>query len=336
MRNLNELNFEFNDNTSIKLYNVNKRKSGKGRRFMMGIYIFLDIARSVTREEWKKVYEETLELVAKFPLAEVKKVKCKETEVYCLTRTKERKETYGWDREKTRIGWETCGDYDTLRRAEDYYVPRDLIGEDKIKKNVADAMMGAVYARLMNELDDSLSNQVYSIWGGKTQGEPYHMYLLAIACLIEYRLKEKAFVGGDITRGQCKKAVRMANQYLEKPIDIPDRCDMERLLRRVSKLPLNEQQQLEMFQEFYLGTQDATFGERMRKIYSKEQCDIYWKRRFANSFIGTNGFWSNLSEYLLWGFDLENLCVLVNYNDEEGNPQYEKFIQSIMETNIYI
>jgi hypothetical protein len=72
------------------------------------------------------------------------------------------------------------------------------------------------------------------------------MYLLAIACLIEARLGEKAFVYGDITKGQCKKAVELANKHLKKPIDVPDRCDMERFYRRISKLQMSEKEQLNM------------------------------------------------------------------------------------------
>ena len=38
-------------------------------------------------------------------------------------------------------------------------------------------------------------------------------------CLIEDRLGKKAFVYGNITKGQCQKAVKLANEWLEKPID---------------------------------------------------------------------------------------------------------------------
>lgn len=37
---------------------------------MMGIFIHLEVSKSVTKEAWNKVYEESLELVAAFPLAE--------------------------------------------------------------------------------------------------------------------------------------------------------------------------------------------------------------------------------------------------------------------------
>lgn len=40
----------------------------------MGIYIYLDVSFSVTREEWEAVYLETLELVNVFPLCEVVRI----------------------------------------------------------------------------------------------------------------------------------------------------------------------------------------------------------------------------------------------------------------------
>lgn len=69
----------------------------------MGIAIYLDVSRSVTREEWEKVYEETLVLVKAFPLAERRKVPCRGIETICLVPTMEREHPYGWRREKTRI-----------------------------------------------------------------------------------------------------------------------------------------------------------------------------------------------------------------------------------------
>ena len=53
-----------------ELIKMGHRKSGRKKR-TMGIYIYLDVSFSVTREEWEAVYLETLELVNVFPLCEV-------------------------------------------------------------------------------------------------------------------------------------------------------------------------------------------------------------------------------------------------------------------------
>ena len=51
----------------------------------MGIFIHMSISKSVTKREWEGVYEETLQLVKAFLLAEKRKVECKGVETICLT-----------------------------------------------------------------------------------------------------------------------------------------------------------------------------------------------------------------------------------------------------------
>lgn len=98
-------------------------------------------------------------------------------------------------------------DYDTLKGAEEYSLPRDLVGDREVDPKAGDAMMSVLPEYTDYGRDHGRSCHIYSLWDAKTQGEPYHMYLLAIACLIEDRLGDKAFVHGDITLGQCRKAV---------------------------------------------------------------------------------------------------------------------------------
>ena len=298
----------------------------------MGICIHMCISHSVTKEEWKKVYEETLQLVENFPLAEKRKKKCNGIDTTCLVRTKERKETFGWNNEKERFGWCADGDYKTMRTAEEYFLPRDFIKEESIDLEAGDALMDEISNMDYGWNEEKVSHS-YHLWGRKTQGEPYHIYLLAIACTIESRLREKALVYGDITRGQCKKAVELANQYLSEPIDIPDRCDMERLWKRISKLSLCEWKQLNAFEHFYLGTKDSEFGHYIKNIYSEDACENYWKNRLKNSRIGTIGFSADIQEYLLWGFDLQKLCSLVNFEDKEES--YVSFVKAIMNTKLH-
>ena len=304
----------------------------------MGIFIHLQVSKSVTEEEWEKVYEETLALVKAFPLAERRRVPCRGIETICLVPTIERVDSYGWNNEKTRIGWMADGDYETMHIAEAYYLPKNLINRDSVEaeEETGDALMAVLPAYLDYDWDDIRCSHCYELWGNKTQGEPYHMYLLSIACLIEDRLGDKAFVYGDITRGQCRKAVEMANEYLDMPIDIPDRCDMGRFAKRVEKLPLNESERLAVFENLYLGTLNGEFGEYIRRNYTEGACDEYWKKRFDDYRIGTVGFDGVIHEYLLLGFDLEKLCHLTDYIDSDGNHQYEKFVLCIMDAKLHV
>ena len=149
-----------------------------------------------------------------------------------------------WKKDRKEIGWSTVGDYETLRIAEDYFMPKNLIDDNEYDINAGGAILGAIPTYEEIAECDIGAEQVYYLWGNKTQGRPYHMFLLAIACMIVSRLEEKAYVGGDITRGQCRKAVALANEHLGKPIDLPDQCDMEQLYRRISKLPFEPKEQI--------------------------------------------------------------------------------------------
>ena len=299
----------------------------------MGIFIYLAVSKGTTEEEWNRVYQESLELVDAFPLAERGKITYCGKQVICAVRTKERKMPYGGGEE---YGWRAEMDYDRLNWAEEYYLPKKLIDSQETDKGIHDAMMSALPAYLGYSWDEERFNHSYSLWGGKTQGEPYHMYLLAIACLIEDRLGEKAFVYGDITQGQCRKAVEMANQYLKKPIRLPGRCDMDCLYRRIQRLPIDEIEKADVFEHFYLGEKDKIFYQYMTSHFPTKIIQEYWEKRFADCFIGTGGFAKVLKEYLSSGAGLEELCSMVRMEDREGKPLYEQFINEVMDSKLHI
>lgn len=280
----------------------------------MGIHIHLAISKSVTKKEWEAVYEETLELIRHFPLTERRKVNIHGVNTICLVKTEEHAFPSELECYKEQVGWATDGDSETLKTAEEYFLPRDLVMDNAVEEEVRDALLGACPAYLRYDWKDERFSHVYDKWGNKTQGEPYHIYLLAVACLIEARLGKKAFIYGDITRGQCKKAVEVANKFLENKIDLPDRCSTDRLMRRISDLDFPEKEKLDIFEAFYLGTKDAAFGEFIRQNFTEESLNDYWKCEFENSRVGTVGFNERVSEYLLWGFEIDKLCEYVKWH----------------------
>lgn len=302
----------------------------------MGIFIYLGISKAVQKQEWEEVYEETLQLVKAFPLAEKRSVQCRDIDTICLVPTREREFHGGWWDKEKRVGWCAVGDYETMHTAEEYFLSRNMIKEEDYKEDASDALLGLLPTYLNYDREDARFGQIYNVWGSKTQGEPYHIYLLAIACLIESRLGNKAFVYGDITRAQCKHAVELANMHLKEPIDIPARCDKERFWKRVSDLPFSEKEQFEIFERFFLGTKDKEFGEFIRKKYSERIWNEYWKGQFQKVEVGSFGFADKLKNYLLWGFDLEELCGFINYNDKDNVPQYDKFVKRIMDTKLHL
>lgn len=301
----------------------------------MGIYIHMSISESVTKDEWASVYEETLRLVEAFPFAERMEVPVRGIKTICLVPTKERKKRRGWYDENICTGWCTDGDYESLCTAEEYFLPRELVTDDSYDPDAPDAMYSELPSLLGFDWKDARFRRQYHLWGAKTQGEPYHMYLLAVACLIESRLGAKAFVYGDITKGQCRKAVEMANQYLDNKIDIPVRCDPDKFLARIKTFSFSESEMVKIYIGLYLGNKDAVFGSIAKKQFSDEAFDVYWKDRLGRFQVTMKGFNDALKDYLLWGFDLEKLAGYISFYDEEGKSYYDDFVRQIMETKLY-
>lgn len=216
----------------------------------MGIYINLEISKSVTKEEWKRVYEETLALAKKLSLAGSRKMKIHDIDIYCLAPVEEF-ETDDLYSETWR-GWGASGDYNYLETAEYFLLPKELVGDRIPDPYAGDAMLG---------VDDSCLSMgvTYSLWGRKFQGMPYHIDLLAIAALIETKLGRKAFTYGDIMLDQFERAVKLANEHLEQPIELPDCCCADRFSSRVSNLPLSPEERWQVFDNFYLGVRNLDF-----------------------------------------------------------------------------
>lgn len=297
----------------------------------MGIFINLDVAYNVSDDEWEPVYEESLYLAKKFKLMDFHELELFGDQLYCGVPVEEQAEA-------DERFWSTIGDYETMGRAEYQRLYRKL-GNYQSEQETGkcyDPLLSIAPSQTMLDWEDERCRNCYSFWGNKTQGEAYHMYLLAIGCMIESRLNGKACVSGDITLGQCRKAVDLANQYLREPIGLPVQCDLEHLYRRIRALPLKGAEPLNVLQRLYLGKMDRDYGEFVNTHFSKEERIEFWRREFEHLRIGTIGFSSSLKEYFNLGNDLEELCDIVNLSDEEGKKDYDGFIKEIMSTNLYL
>lgn len=312
----------------------------------MGIFLHLSISKSVTKEEWDAVYQESLELVDAFELCEARKVKVRGIETFCFVRTKERERIRYHDSDDVITWWNCIGDYDSMCCAENYFLPRELkryYGDDDDNKTKRSHISKDPLSFIVRDKNDdaydddndyySHGDSFYNLWGGKTQGELYHIYLLAIGCMIESRLGSKAYVYGDITRGQCVNAVEQANKFLKNKIDVPDSCDAKRFIRRIRTLGLSEKDEIAAIDEYYLGKKDAGFGNLMRETFSDTAFDEYWCERFKDKPPGTIAFHEALGDYIIWGFDFEKLCRHICINDEK---EAAEFVNAIMESKLHI
>lgn len=301
----------------------------------MGISISMEISKATTKEEWSKVYSETLELIKHLPLAEKIITEIHGVECICLVPTTERKEKLGWFAHTEQYGWTAVGDYETMCTAEEYYLSRDLIDENVTNVTKQDAIWGNLPAYGNYDWKDERCNQTYGIWGAKTQGEPYHIYLLAVAVLIEARLGSKAFVYGDITRGQLKKAVEIVNKYVDEKIDLPDRCYIDKLFARINSFELEDEEKLEILDRIYLGEKDAEFGKFIKNHFGDNIKEKYWKRRFKRFKINTVGFDGCLRDYIEWEFELEELGCYLTLKNEKTKNKFDILINKIMQAELH-
>ena len=119
-------------------------------------------------------------------------------------------------------------------------------------------------------------------------------------------------------------------------IELPDRCDLQRLHDRVKKMPLKKNEVIDAFTALYLGNQKEEFGEFIRKGFTDEELKLFWNEQFIFSKIGTYGFSNWLKKYLLWGFQVADLKEYVLFEDEEGNSLAERFVKAVLDTEVFL
>ena len=314
----------------------------------MGIIINLTIhPHSISEKAWRSVYDETLDLIAAYPFAD-------------RTSDAERFRSYGlhqsyyirtMERDLSRyasgcrcsdghehIGWAIDGSLSTWETAESFLLYRDLLhyrewSNMRPSQGHKDALRSLL--RDNYEALEQFHNDSYLLFDAKTQGYDYHLYVLAIACLIESRLAPLAIVHGDISKGQCLKAIEWANKFLKKPITAPDRFDDEKLLGRLRKFLPDGIQLLKAFFETTQSKEDLMLGEFIRKNFDEKAIYTYFLEDMNRYAPGTFGASDSFQQYLEMGFGIDNLCKIC-VSDKNG-PQYDPmiFIKQLMKTEIY-
>lgn len=298
----------------------------------MGIYIYLNISDTITENEWEKAYQKSVRMVNQLPLMEAVEKEYYGQQLVCAVKTVERS-WFG------KVGWHTIGDSITLKTAEDYFLPKELpglVGSNVSGKPYVDPYMSVLPVEGSFDFQDERCGRVISLWGDKTQAEPYHFYLLAVACMLEQELPGKVAVYGNITKGQCRSAARIASDLLGETVGLPDRCDPQKLYERVRKMPLQEYETVEAFAALYMGNQDKEFGSFICGHFTGDEWKAFWSRQFRISKIGTYGFVDLLKKYLLWGFPLVELKDYVQMEDGDGNDLSEKFVRAVLDTEIFL
>lgn len=296
----------------------------------MGIYLPMFVSNSITEEQWNEAYQEALQMAEILPCLDISNVTPKGYPIICGIRTHEREGRNG------ERGWHTVGDCETFGNAEDYSMHRKR--QTKFFLNEPyDALFYVASLRLSIDPDDErVKNKATQIWGAKTQGERYHMYLLAIACRLEERFPKLFAVSGDITQGQCLKAAEIASKVLGRTVSAPDCCYPDRLWNRVQEFPLVDTEKVEAYMELYCGAKDGELGKFLRETIDGSILQSYWKQMLGMYVPGCIGYSEQLRDFLSMGFELSDACAFSRMKDEKGKSCLKAFVDSVMQSELHI
>ncbi|MGE8205838.1 hypothetical protein ACQKP0_14880 [Heyndrickxia sp. NPDC080065] len=164
--------------------------------------------------------------------------------------------------------------------------------------------------------------KLVEVFDAKTQGFDYHIYILAIAMLIESRFPNSALVSGDIDYAQCIKAKEWADKYLDLPIKLPVRVQWDKLLLRIPNRN-NELEQIHFLEKWLISDSE----ELLKIIYTNfsRKTFLHWFSYKLQSFSSPKqlGALKLLIYYLNVICDVNNLLLMVCI--DENGPKFSPF-----------
>jgi len=282
------------------------------------------ISNSVTQKEWEKVYKKTLFLADKLNLAGWTKFFYKGIYSHAYCKVKEQTETeFG----KVSHFWLACGEYKYIGYGKNFRLDKE-INLRKYNENAGPAILGELHS-LTNissrDYDNQIDTRYYEIWRGT-----YFMRLLAILCFMENELHEKIFISGDIDRKSCEYAVKIVNNNLNKPIELPARCDLNKLYEIVKTIDIPEEEKLRLIKNAYLGEASWKFSKFINEKFNKKIIQQFWKNEFKDYAIGSYEFKKVLSDYLSNGFAFNEIFSCITFtNTKEECLKFLKLIIDI-------
>lgn len=289
----------------------------------MGPVICFTISDSITQKEWEEVYEKTLILADKLGLADWDRFYYKGIRHYAYCKVKEHSNK---DFEKIERYWKACTDYKYLRTSEYFRLSREL-PENHYDKDAGPAILNMTH--YFSPKYKSTPKREPLFHETETLAKIVQDLFLAILCFMESRLKEKIFIYGDISYRDCKIAVDMVNKYLEEPIELPARCNIERLYEIVHTLNIPDEEKLHLMENAYLGGINLKYKKFIEQHFDKKTIAEFWTNRFKDYDVNDLGFEEKLTMYFTYGFDFKDLFSYINLKDTK--KEYTKFFDLVIE-----
>lgn len=291
----------------------------------MGIYITLKrVSAGITDHEWEEVYKETLIALKNYPFADKVLAKTyKEKKYYHADQAEERELTHLYEGK----GWHVLGDLETCQYAESFILAAD---NNYYRRNEED-----------NQGDDILEcitedKQCVTVWDSKTQGEPYHIPLLAIGCLIEDRLEGKVIVQGNIRKFEVEEACKWINKYVDKEVGNPVIADPRKLITRLNKIYLKAEEKLKHFYDLYIDVLDSEIRVVLEQVLGSDVLWQYYQEQLERLVVDTKEFIRLAEQMLQIGYSLEEVAAAFEHSKERNRDEIETFIRYILTERISV
>ncbi|WP_437674774.1 hypothetical protein [Sorangium sp. So ce131] len=241
----------------------------------MGVHVILDIdPRGIDEAEWAAVCEETLALLSAWQ----PRLLGRGWRTIDGVRVPMYTRSLRGDVDDPKLAhWSVAGDRDSLQMAECQSFFHDL-GRYAARRDPCPDDDIVVTAAMPDRADTSGPVRVF---GGKTQGCPYHFALLAAAMLVEERFPRHAMVWGDIDRGQAEEARRLSAPILGRELSLPVRVDASRLIERL-RARYEADALTGAFLRVFLGEVDEKL-DAMLGAFPGEDGAREWRRELAES-----------------------------------------------------
>lgn len=295
----------------------------------MGIFLNFTICpERIPDHRWEEVYEEALRMVEPCDLLDCICLERNGLKYAAARKTEERVLSEGG------LGICICGTMDSGFDMEQFELFRrkPRLGGTGKPDNGADILFFDCSGS--EEPDFPEPTGTYTLWSDKTQGRPGHIPLLAIACLFADRFPDAVSIGGDITAGQCRAAVKLANQSLERPIQTPVTCRAEALALRLRGLDIPAQKQLAAFFRFFLDKLTPETGQILNRVFPEGALYQYFRARAAEG--ETAGLRDTLRDYLLLRLDPPALFRMLVQDPAGPRLALEKALSLLFDWQVHI
>lgn len=291
----------------------------------MGIYITLKrVSDGITDHEWEEVYKETLIALKNYPFAD--KV---------LAKTYNGKKYYQADCAKERDlsplcegrGWHTIGDLETCQYGESFV----LLADNNYYKRKQETQ--AVQDIIKCVTGDK---KCVTVWDSKTQGEPYHIPLLAIGCLIEDRLEGKVIMQGNIRQFEVEEGCKWINKYVDKEVGYPVIADPQKLITRLQRIYSKTEDQLKHFYNLYIDVLEDKVRGVLEQALGKDVLRQYYQEQLDTSEVDTKEFVLVAEQMLKIGYRLEEVAAAFKHSKARSRYEIETFIRYILNERISV